>query len=133
MCSTTPPGEPSRRAGPTPVGGDADHLEQLEDIDDTVAAGFVFYTLDPKAEVDPEAEHADAAVIQQKVEALDWPSLDSDLATFRKSYVGTSHRSRARGDRAGRGIGRSRDGKVRPLPCARHGHVPAPQGERRRL
>jgi len=72
----------------TPVGGDADHLEQREDIDDTVAAGFVFYTLDPKAEVDPQAEHADAAVIQQKVEALDWPSLDSDLATFRKSYVG---------------------------------------------
>ena len=72
----------------TPVGGDADHLEKLEDIDDTVAAGFVFYTLDPKAEVDPEAEHADAAVIQQKVETLDWPSLDSDLATFRKSYVG---------------------------------------------
>jgi len=71
-----------------PVGGDADHLEQLEDIDDTVAAGFVFYTLDPKAEVDPEAEHADAAVIQQKVEALDWASLDSDLATFTKSYVG---------------------------------------------
>ena len=71
----------------TPVGGDADHLEQLEDIDDTVAAGFVFYTLDPKAEVDPEAEHADAAVIQQKVETLDWPSLESDLATFRKSYV----------------------------------------------
>jgi tagaturonate epimerase len=72
----------------TPVGGDADHLEQLEDIDHTVAAGFVFYTLDPKAEVDPEAEHAAAAVIQQKVEALDWPSLESDLATFRKSYVG---------------------------------------------
>ena len=72
----------------TPVGGDADHLEQREDIDDTVAAGFVFYTLDPKAEVDPQAEHADAAVIHQKVEALDWPSLDSDLATFRKSYVG---------------------------------------------
>jgi tagaturonate epimerase len=72
----------------TPVGGDADHLEQLEDIDDTVAAGFVFYTLDPKAAVDPAAEHADAAVIQQKVEALDWSGLESDLATFRKSYVG---------------------------------------------
>ncbi len=26
-----------------PVGGDADHLEQLEDIDETVAAGFVFF------------------------------------------------------------------------------------------
>jgi tagaturonate epimerase len=71
-----------------PVGGDADHLEQLEDIDDTVGAGFVFYTLDPKAEVDPEAEHADAATIQQKVAALDWPGLESDLATFTKRYVG---------------------------------------------
>jgi len=71
-----------------PVGGDADHLEQLEDIDDTTAAGFVFYTLDPKAEVDPEAEHADAGAIQQKVAALDWASLESDLATFTKSYVG---------------------------------------------
>jgi tagaturonate epimerase len=71
-----------------PVGGDADHLEQLDDIDDTVAAGFVFYTLDPKAEVDPEAEHADPATIQRKVEALDWAGLDSDLATFRKRYVG---------------------------------------------
>jgi tagaturonate epimerase len=71
-----------------PVGGDADHLEQLEDIDNTMAAGFVFYTLDPKAEVDPEAEHAEPGVIRQKVVALDWAGLDSDLAAFRKSYVG---------------------------------------------
>ena len=71
-----------------PVGGDADHLEELEDIDNTVAAGFVFYTLDPKAEVDGEAEHADAAAIRQKVEALNWSSLESDLPTFTKSYVG---------------------------------------------
>jgi tagaturonate epimerase len=71
-----------------PVGGDADHLEQLEDIDDTVAAGFVFFTLDPKAEVDPEAEHADPAVIEQKVAALKWADLESDLATFTKTYVG---------------------------------------------
>jgi hypothetical protein len=71
-----------------PVGGDADHLEELEDIDNTVAAGFVFYTLDPKAEVDGEAEHAEAAAIRQKVEALDWASLESDLPTFTKSYVG---------------------------------------------
>jgi len=71
-----------------PVGGDADHLEQLEDIEDTTAAGFVFYTLDPKAEVDPEAEYADPAAIQQKVEALEWAGLESDLATFTKTYVG---------------------------------------------
>jgi hypothetical protein len=71
-----------------PVGGDADHLEELEDIENTVAAGFVFFTLDPKAEVDPEAEDAEPALIQQKVAALDWASLDSDLATFRKTYIG---------------------------------------------
>lgn len=75
---------------PNPVGGDADHLEQPEDIDDTVAAGFVFYTLDPKAEVDAEAEHAAPAAIRQKVEALDWAALECDLATFTKSYVGRS-------------------------------------------
>jgi len=71
-----------------PVGGDADHLEQIEDIDSTAAAGFAFFTLDPKAEVDPEAEHADPATIQSKVEALDWSALESDLATFTKTYVG---------------------------------------------
>ena len=71
-----------------PVGGDADHLEELADIDNTTAAGFVFYTLDPKAEVDPEAEHADAATIREKVESLDWAGLDSDLAASTKKYVG---------------------------------------------
>jgi tagaturonate epimerase len=72
----------------SPVGGDADHLEALEDIDATAAAGFVFYTLDPKAEVDGEAEHADPATIRQKVSELDWAGLDSDLAGFTKTYVG---------------------------------------------
>jgi hypothetical protein len=71
-----------------PVGGDADHLEQLEDVDATAAAGFAFFTLDPKAEVDAEAEHADPATVRAKVEALDWAGLDSDLATFTHTYVG---------------------------------------------
>src|SRR4051794_25038936 len=71
-----------------PVGGDADHLEQLEDIDNTAAAGFVFFTLDPKAQVDPEAEHADPATVRAKVEALDWSGLESDLRTFTSRYVG---------------------------------------------
>jgi hypothetical protein len=72
----------------TPVGADADHLEELDDIDDTAAAGFVFFTLDPKAKVDPEAEHADPASVKAKVEALDWPGLDSDLAAFLQRYAG---------------------------------------------
>ncbi len=70
------------------VGGDADHLEELEDIDNTVAAGFVFYTLDPKAHVDGEAEHAEPQTIRQKVAALDWAGLESDQAAFTKTYVG---------------------------------------------
>jgi tagaturonate epimerase len=71
-----------------PVGGDADHLEEFEDIDETAAAGFVFFTLDPKAKVDPEAEHADAASVRAKVDALDWRGLDSDLPGFLKRYAG---------------------------------------------
>jgi tagaturonate epimerase len=71
-----------------PVGADADHLEQLDDIENTAAAGFAFFTLDPKAEVDPEAEHADPATITAKVEALDWPGLESDLPTFTRRYAG---------------------------------------------
>ena len=71
-----------------PVGADADHLEQLEDIDNTATAGFAFFTLDPKAQVDPEAENADPAAVKAKVEQLDWPGLESDLPTFTKKYVG---------------------------------------------
>ena len=71
-----------------PVGADADHLEELADIDDTAAAGFVFFTLDPKAKVDPEAEHADPATVRAKVEALDWTGLDTDLPAFLKRYAG---------------------------------------------
>ena len=72
----------------SPVGGDADHLEQIEDVDTTAAAGFAFFTLDPKARVDPSAEHADPATVRAKVEALDWPGLESDLPAFVKKYAG---------------------------------------------
>ena len=71
-----------------PVGGDADHLEELADIDRTAAAGFAFFTLDPKAEVDPEAEHADPDTVAAKVAALDWAALETDLPSFRRRYVG---------------------------------------------
>ena len=70
-----------------PVGGDADHLEELDDIDSTAAAGFVFFTLDPKAEVDPEAEHADPATIRRKWTHSTGPVLESDLPTFTKKYA----------------------------------------------
>jgi tagaturonate epimerase len=71
-----------------PVGGDADHLEELDDVDNTAAAGFAFFTLDPKAAVDPEAENADPATVRAKVQALDWPALETDLPTFTSRYAG---------------------------------------------
>lgn len=73
-----------------PVGGDADHLEELEDIDRTVDAGFVFYTLDPKAHVDDEAENAEADTVRRKVDAIDWAGLDTDLDSVKSRYVGYS-------------------------------------------
>ena len=39
-----------------PFGADADHLKTPADIDATVAAGFTFFTIDPSAAVDPNAD-----------------------------------------------------------------------------
>ena len=71
-----------------PVGGDADHLEELTDIDDTVAAGFAFYTLDPKAEVDPEAEHADAPPSGERSRRSTGPAWTQTWPRVTKKYVG---------------------------------------------
>ncbi len=37
-------------------GADADHLKTFADVDETAAAGFVFFTIDPSAHVDQNAE-----------------------------------------------------------------------------
>src|SRR5947209_6656895 len=45
------------RAGYTgATGADADHLKRPEDVDQTAAAGFTFFTIDPSDEVDPRAD-----------------------------------------------------------------------------
>jgi tagaturonate epimerase len=74
------------------VGADADHLKSTEDIDACVAAGYSFYTVDPGAHVDSEADTAPAAVIQQKLAALPWKDLETSLAEMEKLYVGQSLR-----------------------------------------
>ncbi|MBA4029327.1 MAG: hypothetical protein C0478_00155 [Planctomyces sp.] len=40
-----------------PVGADADHLKTEADVDVTAEAGFVFFTIDPSAEVDQKADN----------------------------------------------------------------------------
>ncbi len=70
-------------------GADADHLKTLEDIPPFVDAGYTFYTIDPGAFVDDEAEDADPATLLAKAEALPWPDLQTSLADTRSRFLQT--------------------------------------------
>src|SRR5947199_10666909 len=67
------------KAGYTgPMGADADHLKTPEDVERTAAAGFVFFTIDPSDDVDPQADsyspeelRAHAHAIGEEVDWLD--------------------------------------------------------------
>ena len=61
-------------------GADADHLKTTADIDICAAAGYTFYTIDPGAYVDNNANTASLNELEEKVEALPWTVLDSDPA-----------------------------------------------------
>lgn len=69
------------------VGADADHLKTPEDIDATVAAGFSFFTIDPGAYVDNEADEATGEELQRKVDALPWADLEGTPGDLRR-YAG---------------------------------------------
>jgi len=45
---------------------DADHLKTQEDVNATAGAGFVFFTIDPSAHVDTQAETYDAETLKEK-------------------------------------------------------------------
>ncbi len=59
-----------------PMGADADHLKQPEDVDQTAAAGFVFFTIDPSDEVDPHADNYPLAELRTRFQSVrdevDW-------------------------------------------------------------
>lgn len=71
-----------------PVGADADHLHTTEDIDRCIAAGYIFFTIDPNDHVNPEAENATPARCEEMARALDWTALDSNFADFLARYSG---------------------------------------------
>lgn len=55
----------ARNAGWTgPIGADADHLKTEQDVDQTVAAGFTFFTIDPSDSVDQQADNYDEAALR---------------------------------------------------------------------
>jgi hypothetical protein len=69
------------------LGADADHLKTPDDIDACAAAGFSFYTIDPGAYVDDEADRATPDAVQRKVAALRWAELECSPDDLRRRYA----------------------------------------------
>ena len=69
-------------------GSDADHLQQPEDIDATVAAGFTMFTIDPGAHVVNEADDMDAAALRDAYDGLDFDTLAATPGELKLMYVG---------------------------------------------
>lgn len=66
------------------TGADADHLKTPDDVDATMGAGFTFFTIDPSAHVDQQADDYDDAALQDRFDAV-----CSEIAWF-DEYRGTS-------------------------------------------
>jgi len=69
-------------------GADADHLKTFEDIDYCAAAGFVWYTFDPRDHVDNEAEDDSLATLRAKYENLPWDDLCTTASDTLAAFVG---------------------------------------------
>lgn len=64
-------------------GADADHLKSTADIDAFVAAGYSFFTVDPGAFVNGEAERLPPAGLRASLASLPWDALeDSEQALW---------------------------------------------------
>jgi hypothetical protein len=68
-------------------GADADHLKSEADVDICVAAGFTFYTFDPREHVDNDAHTDTLETLRQKVAALPWDRLQDTEAEMRARYL----------------------------------------------
>lgn len=68
-------------------GADADHLKTTEDIDRCVAAGYTFYTFDPSAYVDNEADSLLARDLRLPFDALPWDQLDDTPKDLADRYL----------------------------------------------
>ena len=69
-----------------PWGADADHLKTPEDVERVAAAGFCFFTIDPSAGVNNQADQMDEAELRSAVAALESEGLFTDFA-WRDYYL----------------------------------------------
>lgn len=72
-------------------GADADHLKTFEDIDRTVDAAFTFFTVDPSAYVDNDADTDDEGTLRAKAERIPWDDLKTTMADLRRIYLNGDH------------------------------------------
>ena len=73
-----------------PVGADADHLKTEDDIDLCLAAGYSFFTFDPGAHVNAEADVMTSADLELAFQALPWHDLDTSPADLKARLAGAS-------------------------------------------
>jgi tagaturonate epimerase len=71
-----------------PWGADADHLKLLEYLDEFVAAGFTFFTVDPGDHVDQTADTAGLDELRSKATGLPWENLITSQAVLVQSFCG---------------------------------------------
>jgi hypothetical protein len=70
-------------------GADADHLKSTADIDVCVAAGFTFYTFDPREYVDNDAHTDPLNTLRTKFASLPWNRLEDSPEEMRGRYLKT--------------------------------------------
>jgi len=68
-------------------GSDADHLQKIEDIDATVAAGFTMFTIDPGQHVVNEADGLNEADLANRCGLMDFATLETSVGDLRSAYI----------------------------------------------
>ena len=71
-------------------GSDADHLQKIENIDYTFAAGFTMFTIDPGAHVNNHPYGLAGAEPNAAFAALDFAALETSAADMRRAYADKS-------------------------------------------
>jgi len=70
-----------------PWGADADHLKLVELLDDFVAAGYTFFTVDPGDHVDQSADTSGLSELREKAAELPWQRLATSQADLLGALV----------------------------------------------
>jgi len=69
-------------------GSDADHIQHIQDIQPTVAAGFTLFTIDPGLHVVDEADELSQPELAEKYTELDFETLHAAPSDLQTMYAG---------------------------------------------